>query len=166
MGIKYTFATDVFTKLGSLLSVTCRHCSVQAVRTESRSNRQFGSNSLGPTLHPVSGCLCRFVTASERPASLINIVSNTSGTYSVADNTRHFQPHAPSRSNPDVLKTIQFQSTCHTYPCYFADLFKIMFPLLFGIDDYDVTDAFCSLSGLCLYNCSQLSYFTTDDLFV
>ena len=41
-----SFATDVFTKLGSLLSVTCHHCFVQAVRMESRPKRQFGSNSL------------------------------------------------------------------------------------------------------------------------
>ena len=36
----------MFTKLGSLLSVTCRHCCTQAVRTESRSMRQFDSNLL------------------------------------------------------------------------------------------------------------------------
>ena len=42
---EYTFATDLFTKLGSSLSLMCRHCSVQAVRTESRSNCQFGSKS-------------------------------------------------------------------------------------------------------------------------
>ena len=48
-----TFANDVFmSKLGSLLSVTCRHCSVHTVRMESRSNmclfdkRQFDSNLL------------------------------------------------------------------------------------------------------------------------
>ena len=43
---EYTFATDVFTKLGSLLSVPSHHCSVQAVRTESRSKRQFDCNLL------------------------------------------------------------------------------------------------------------------------
>ena len=43
---EYTFAADVFTKLGSFLSVTCRHYSMQAVRTESRSKRQFDFNAL------------------------------------------------------------------------------------------------------------------------
>ena len=43
---EYTFATDVFTKLGSLVSMTCRNCSVRAVRTESRSKRQFYSHLL------------------------------------------------------------------------------------------------------------------------
>ena len=34
-----TFASDVFmSKLGSLLSVTCRHCSMHPVRTDIRSN--------------------------------------------------------------------------------------------------------------------------------
>ena len=43
-----TFASDVFlSKLGSLLSVTCRHCSVHTVRMESRSNMcLFYSNLL------------------------------------------------------------------------------------------------------------------------
>ena len=38
------FTTDMFTKLGSLLSVTCRHCSVQTVCRENRPKRQLGSN--------------------------------------------------------------------------------------------------------------------------
>ena len=48
-----TFASDVFmSKLGSLLSVTCHHCSVHTVHMESRFNvrlfdkRQFDSNLL------------------------------------------------------------------------------------------------------------------------
>ena len=49
----HTFASDVIiSKLGSLLSVTCRHCSVNTVRMQSRTNmcmfdkRQFDSNLL------------------------------------------------------------------------------------------------------------------------
>ena len=48
-----TFASDVFvSKLGSLLSVTCRQCSVHTVRMDSRSSmclfdkRQFDCNVL------------------------------------------------------------------------------------------------------------------------
>ena len=62
MGIYFRDWRD--TKLGSLLSVTCRHCSVQSVRTESRCKRQFDPQCV--TLHSVSHCTSQLATASER----------------------------------------------------------------------------------------------------
>ncbi len=43
---EYTFATDVFTKLGSLLSVMSRHCSVQGAPDVS-GHDHFGARHFG-----------------------------------------------------------------------------------------------------------------------
>ena len=44
--LEYTFAIDVFTKLGSFLSVTCRHCYVQGASYVS-GHDHFGTNHFG-----------------------------------------------------------------------------------------------------------------------